>query len=723
MSSNNYDAHPADPTSRSDAGGDRSHRTNPPLNGVVNGDESVQLLNTIRQRVSAFKPKINPMTKTAFPYSPGQQSFTAHTPHVSSTSGDAETVKLTTSQIEKLKQLGAFPNTPHEKSIHLSDLANGTDEQRSVVSDTTSVPNLMDFDLGGETLSFTKSLVYQQLLEFADTQSPEVIGQLEKTLSNVVNGTDLSITHIPTSANGALEAQGRYLYETIDQLIKNCGPVFASVIENNLDLPELLTVATLAFNKQKTEYEQLLSRVGANPNLGSYPDSYYNRKAETQYADYETVLTYFMIVDWLNKVTTHTWNYDKVLSYPIHDRVQMTDVMTFTLQHEVDFLASSASASYVQYCTKIKKIVQTKVNHEYFSAMENVQAQAKLVEEQKEIGRRMSQLTKKLQTLTHVQRAFCTTATLIANKIKNAVRGHTTLISKLQGTVQFHIDNISDPISNPFDKTHLAGMREILRVEFAAANLVTFKQSLLKLLNHRVSHEQLAKDPLEGVASTINSLNMWKSAKLFSFLTEDIFWTVVFLRQYPAQSNLYQKALEHSMERIRTISDNPLTEDQLRTLLYPNMPIFTSIMEWVTKIYSPSLNFEYRKQYPNKKPIRTTESAFASIATDDLTKQSLKPAAASYNREVTRKDAVYTPSSKFPDARFLYTATKTPCPLCNRTDLSTPNPNQHEITCYCRKCSKCNLFGHRPEFCRQQNSTPSANPSTTTGATAASNAK
>ena len=54
MSSNNYDAHPADPTSRSDADGDRSHRTNPHFNGVVNGDESVQLLNTIRQRVSQF---------------------------------------------------------------------------------------------------------------------------------------------------------------------------------------------------------------------------------------------------------------------------------------------------------------------------------------------------------------------------------------------------------------------------------------------------------------------------------------------------------------------------------------------------------------------------------------------------------------------------------------------------------------------------------------------
>lgn len=98
--------------------------------------------------------------------------------------------------------------------------------------------------------------------------------------------------------------------------------------------------------------------------------------------------------------------------------------------------------------------------------------------------------------------------------------------------------------------------------------LVQFKHKLLEVLNFKLSKQQMEGSPIYGIQAITRLINIWKSMDLFSYLTEDIFWVVVFLRMYNPQTELYQKAVQHSMEFIHRMENNEDVATKAN-LLYP----------------------------------------------------------------------------------------------------------------------------------------------------------
>ena len=149
-----------------------------------------------------------------------------------------------------------------------------------------------------------------------------------------------------------------------------------------------------------------------------------------------------------------------------------------------------------------------------------------------------------------------------------------------------------------------------------------------------------------------------------------------------------------------------------------HMPMFNHMQAWITRAskvqeFNSGSQKKERPQLAAQKPSSTSPHAShytgSEAAAAASTTMSSKPASAfspkgqdaagPYNREITRADNLWaTVMIKHHPVRILYLATREPCPGCTNADKSK---KEHCPNCYRSQCSKCSLYGHRSQECRQ----------------------
>jgi hypothetical protein len=329
-------------------------------------------------------------------------------------------------------------------------------------------------------------------------------------------------------------------------------------------------------------------------------------------------------------------------------------------------------------------------------------------------------MTERLSTLANFLSGYQTVISKIVHKLKATLRASPELCTKLQGTVML---KNNDVITNPYDNNSLPGLLEFLHLEFARANLVVLKHRLIDVLNFKLRRDQM-EDPIAGADIIMRKINDWRSMKLFQYFSEDIFWTVAYLLQYSPDSDVYKKALDHSMAFIHKMSEETITDtfsnDGSRRslgekrLLFPQMPIFSNLYEWLTNVYKPSVDYNKKQadhgtgklgginnnisqQKGNGISGQTSNNKFQKSSTAFVAKETtamrMKPISSEpYDREVHRNEMLYIldPNGN----RMLYTATLIPCSACTTENKKHPRP-----VCFPGECHKCKYYGHKERYC------------------------
>ncbi len=173
-------------------------------------------------------------------------------------------------------------------------------------------------------------------------------------------------------------------------------------------------------------------------------------------------------------------------------------------------------------------------------------------------------------------------------KLKDAVSEYPKILDHLQQSVI--LTTVKDQhvvINNPYKRQSLLGMLQILKDNYVRVDVVRFQQKLLDLLNSRLGEDKM-DNPTAGIQELDRNLEMWNSMEMHKYFTEDIFWTVVLLRKYDINSQLYKSALAHVVEYIheQTSEDDLLHTIRHQRLQYPGKPILSNLVSWLKVVYT-----------------------------------------------------------------------------------------------------------------------------------------
>lgn len=594
----------------------------------------------------------------------------------------------------------------------------------------------------GDNANLTKEQVEFMMKRYAANYTLESSKSIEKTLKAKIDGTDIGDMMRNPSTEGSgqqkfvsSEEIGRQLFEKTVQLVQDCGKVFYHVVVTNYNVSDCIldrSQELTQMNVRNQEIEEGINAISSSV----HPEEYFNAKRSIEEAEKTKILKAFHFAHWL--LTTGTAKEKKPIGdvtvvenltkeveaigpeFKARTGWTIVDIVDRDIRFDIppswrqltqiamrfETVFRQTNQYYNDYDPELsilKEELNQKYQMQYIEAYENKLRNQRQIIGLKEEQTKLKRETETTSVLTHINIAFSTAITLLTGKIKLAVRGHQEIISKLQSTVQLknNGDYPGDVVANPFDSSNLAGMIENLRSAYVEANIVTFKNKFMEVLNFRLPKEK-EEDPLYGVQIISQRLHMWQSMKLFQYLTEDIFWTVCFLRQYSPESEIYKEALKISMNYIHQIHVEKKDIPNNQTLLYSGMPVFSHIMTWLHSVYSPTLDFTNGKRrgggfQRGKFQRQNSETGFA--ANDSTVLAGMNLAEPTYNREVTRKDNVYVMDAN--GKRQMYTATAVKCPDCATVKKHTfPQ-------CYLGCCSACNMYGHKSNQCRQRQASSS----------------
>lgn len=276
-------------------------------------------------------------------------------------------------------------------------------------------------------------------------------------------------------------------------------------------------------------------------------------------------------------------------------------------------------------------------------------------------------------------------------KIKDAVRDAPEVAMKLRGFVR--IGTNGPRVNNPLGNNNVTGLYYLLRKEYHKPSLGLFTSMLLDIMGSELSMDQFRTKPNQGLIDVQRSMYRWNKMSMWTFMSEDIFWTVVLLKRYPPQCDLREKAVMQVLNFIKEMEDKGKPYSG-------SMPIYNYISEWVQEVYCKSREFAVTVR---KKTSPSEASSWSNVGAgvEDAAAAEARSinfkgnAAGPYTRHITRDEYLSCISVK-DGKRHLYTATAKPCMACKGKDKH-PSP-----ICYSGQCRKCNLYGHREEQCCQQ---------------------
>lgn len=606
-----------------------------------------------------------------------------------------------------------------------------------------------------EVENLDKDQINYLIIEYAKTLTVEAAGKVDKTYQAKINGTDVGDKK-PFEQNGfkvPYETAGRLIFESVVALLKSCSKELYWSVMANVDVNSAIDILTSKLHSNNERFEELESNVTRS--VGNlFPEEYFKAEAELNVSERRRIIKFLYCRDWdklqleikskadantpmsedeIRESLTacrRTWNIQQIFRgegkwFGSELDEDVLDAIDEVPRNVFAKFKSSGSEFYKQYEIDISTLTtrtQNEARSNYVESYREYKESLAKINKDKELYGKMKVRRNELETIKQINIAFSTAITLIVEKLKNAVKSYPEIVAKLHGTVK--LAQTPDVLHDPYNSSSLTGMLEIMRSEFVKASLVMFKHKLLEVMNLRLNKDQMDGDPNHGIQSIQRHINAWKSMQLFKYLTEDIFWVVVFLRQYSPESEIYQRGIERTMEYIHRVQTGELGLRNTN-LLHPGMPILSDLFEWLNRVYAQSIDYtsqnkkkksfnpssssnqgnngkndnnkgqtvsRFHKNYPNNE----IQWANAAVESTFVQKQ-MKPAAASYDREVLRKENIGI-KNESNGQWHLYTATKLACTSCTSPEKTHPKP-----FCYLGKCKKCGFFGHATLLCLQTN--------------------
>ncbi len=248
----------------------------------------------------------------------------------------------------------------------------------------------------------------------------------------------------------------------------------------------------------------------------------------------------------------------------------------------------------VEYRTyeKLSKTLDALIKESYYDMKKHDDSiHAKEMEDYEKVLKECDELTSEYDYINNLEKIcaiYSTAITLIVTKLKDAVSEYPKILDHLQQSVI--LTTVKDQhvvINNPYKRQSLLGMLQILKDNYVRVDVVRFQQKLLDLLNSRLGEDKM-DNPTAGIQELDRNLEMWNSMEMHKYFTEDIFWTVVLLRKYDINSQLYKSALAHVVEYIheQTSEDDLLHTIRHHRLQYPGKPILSNLVSWLKVVYT-----------------------------------------------------------------------------------------------------------------------------------------
>lgn len=600
----------------------------------------------------------------------------------------------------------------------------------------------------------TKDQVMRILLDFSKTLTAESATKIDRTYQAKISGSDIGDKK-PIELNGSkvsIEAAGRLIHESATNLLKSCGKELLLTVLYNLDIDDWINQISSQMQSVQTSYEEL--EVRSTRAAGNhYSEDFFKAEADLKFEEQRYLLLAMHIQHWKDYceyANQHMRNQaEQGIANPVRPSKpfrewKLQDIVEERSTSKIDFSSPDLYANvrkyvkenlaifkrqalveydeYLQEKKSLKEFITLRAKRHYINNVKEHNERIKQINKDKIVFAKLKSKRSETDALKQLNIALSTATSLIAEKLRNAAKTYPELVTKLHGTVK--LERTQEVVYDTYNTCSLAGMLEILRVEYACANIVTLKHKLLEVMNLSLTRDQMEGDPAIGIQSIQRHINTWQSLQLFQYLNEDIFWTVHFLRQYHTNTQIYQRGIERTMEYMHRIQSGEAVAKS-SNLVQPGMPILSDLFEWLRKVYGQSIQFSQAKnqkrisfgnnndgrnnqqqqqqqQTRSNRPYPNNESQWANIAQESnfATKQ-MNPPAKSYDREVKREESIGIRNAENNTRWHSYTATRAACTKCVGSDKTHPRPY-----CYLGQCNKCKFFGHQERYCLQSGKNP-----------------
>ncbi len=315
---------------------------------------------------------------------------------------------------------------------------------------------------------------------------------------------------------------------------------------------------------------------------------------------------------------------------------------------------------------------------------------------------------------------------LVCNKIKNAISECSAIRTVLSQRVSLRVHKgkmkTLETVGNPYAEEHVSAMWQVLSDKYHKPTFSNFNKALLEAISLSVPADAPGGNAL-GMKRTVEKLvSVWESMTYWDYMNSDVFWTAVLvngLTEGDARDKIQMELTEFLWKREAQMlsGESPDEEDK------QHMPIFTHISQYIdmiveSKVIGPrgkasGLPAGGRDQVARPEGQRQPAAGRYGYQLRNTQQQGTEQAAVAdaratgggseggggtlpqpkFAREVTPDDKVSNDHVNAQGAlkRALYTATSVACVNC-----------QHVPRCYTgRACSRCLLYGHTHQYCRQ----------------------
>lgn len=478
------------------------------------------------------------------------------------------------------------------------------------------------------------------------------------------------------SSKDSEEEIGAKLSENIEEIIKSIGPEFEKIIENNFDI---VSYKTFNLNKRANLEADEDTKAGEAEILLIAPDKLI--------FDYRSAIE---IDKEIKKIKENN-----VLSQVIIDEGNVEKINE--AKKELKLLITRSEKEISNEIKAKYNLLYVNAHDEYTNStgIKNLAIQAiRLIKRDKE----------RITILDTILTAYIDGRIQIVSKIKAAVEKLPMIINCLSSTVT--VRATSEDIIDPFRNNNLTGISECLFEKYRKKTFVTFTNSLIDVMSFSMTLDQTENSPWSAFEEMESILANWKKKELFGFMTEDQFFSAVFLKGMHPDSKFRKEIIHEATKFIRTSmeSEDLFGEEK-------QMPIFKFIKRHM-KIEQENRKFAHyskdkvtekvKRPYDpqwNKRKESNTENAAVAFSANNANNT------ASINSKLFAREVFKSEKVSFEDNRakkHTYAATLKPSSLCDKC-----YPDSGVITngcsrkCYGEKCTLCGYYGHISYYCMQ----------------------
>lgn len=306
------------------------------------------------------------------------------------------------------------------------------------------------------------------------------------------------------------------------------------------------------------------------------------------------------------------------------------------------------------------------------------------------------------------------------NLLKN-VKDSNTLLIKMGMDVTLTCANPPVVVTNPWSSCNLSGIFQVLFEEYGNPSMSMFHDSLLHLISFPPADAATADSNALKMMQQIQAMRkQWRNMELFAYMTEDILFTVAFLRLLPQGTEIHKfcNELVNDLIHEEKLAASELDSDK-GSVTARRLAILDHLSSKIENVFvgSKGGNTVGGQDSKDKKTGSGTSGGnpkrpfqpkvspgveLAAVATaEEMTEKNSTPATGPYKGEVTRDMRIHCIDVIQGKRRVMYyLATLVVCDKCSHPD---PIMKHERPYCFQGACKRCNMFGHKEKLCRQEN--------------------